>query len=67
MQGTGLGRALLANAERRAAELKLGELRLLTHELMTDNRAFYTALGWTRLDAPVDERLPRVYFRKTVG
>lgn len=66
-KGTGLGRALLAHAERRAAELKLSELRLLTHELMTDNRAFYTALGWTHLDPPVDEHQPRVYFRKAVG
>jgi len=66
-QGTGLGRALLAHAESRAVELDLGELRLLTHELMTENRAVYAALGWEHLDPPADEKLRRVYFRKAVG
>ena len=63
-QGSGRGRALLAHAEARAAALGLPELRLLTHELMTENRAIYEHLGWRQTEAPADERLGRVYFRK---
>lgn len=63
-QGTGVGRALLDHAARRALALGLDELRLLTHELMTENRAFYAHLGWQPIDPPAGERLPRLYFRK---
>ncbi len=45
-QGAGVGRALLAHAERTARDLGLGELRLLTHVEMTENRALYPRLGW---------------------
>lgn len=65
-QGTGLARALLDHAARRATELGRRELRLLTHELMTENRALYAHLGWRQIDAPDDERLGRVYFSKTL-
>ncbi len=66
-QGSGIGRALLEHAERRARELGVRELRLLTHELMTENRTMYRGLGWIEIDAPAGERLGRVYFSKRVA
>ncbi|MBA2239938.1 MAG: GNAT family N-acetyltransferase [Solirubrobacterales bacterium] len=66
-QRSGLGRALLAQAEARAAALGAVELRLLTHELMTENRRIYERLGWEPIEAPPDERFSRVHFRKPVS
>src|SRR3954452_12200829 len=63
-RGEGLGRALLEFAERRAAELGLPELRLLTNELMTENRAMYEHLGWEEIEQRVEHGYSRVYFRK---
>ena len=48
VQGRGLGRALLGFAHDRAAAAGLPELRLKTHELMTENQALYASLGWNR-------------------
>jgi ribosomal protein S18 acetylase RimI-like enzyme len=45
-QGQGIGRALLAFAEQHAANLGLPELRLYTHEKMTENQALYARLGY---------------------
>jgi ribosomal protein S18 acetylase RimI-like enzyme len=66
-QGQGLGRALLELAERRAAELELNELRLLTNELMTENRAMYAHLGWEETDVRSERGYRRVYLRKRLG
>ena len=65
-QGTGIGRALLEQAERRAIALGLPELRLLTHELMTENREMYERLGWEETEHRLEGRFSRVYFRKPV-
>src|ERR1051326_1967093 len=43
-QGQGLGRQLIAFAEAEARRLGHAELRLYTHEMMTENIAFYTRL-----------------------
>jgi N-acetylglutamate synthase-like GNAT family acetyltransferase len=43
--GEGHGRALLAAAEERAAQLGVPELRLYTNEAMTENLALYPRLG----------------------
>lgn len=45
-QGTGLGRALLATAEARAADLGLGTVRLYTGGKLTQNVAWYTRNGY---------------------
>jgi ribosomal protein S18 acetylase RimI-like enzyme len=45
-QGHGLGRRLLAHAERLAAEAGLGELRLLTNGKMAKNIALYRTVGY---------------------
>ena len=47
-QGRGLGTALLGFARERALAAGLPELRLMTHELMTENQALYEHLGWER-------------------
>jgi GNAT superfamily N-acetyltransferase len=66
-QGQGIGRALMAHAEQRAAELRLGELRLYTHVKMTENRALYARLGYREDEERVEDGLPRVFMSKRVG
>ena len=63
-QGEGLGRELLRLAERRAAELGMSELRLLTHELMASNRELYGRLGWSEFEPEDREHDFLTYFRK---
>lgn len=63
-QGQGVGRALLAVAERHAAELGLGELRLYTNAAMTENLRFYPRLGYVEVARRVDDGFDRVYFAK---
>jgi ribosomal protein S18 acetylase RimI-like enzyme len=45
-QKRGLGRRLLAHAERLAVEAGLREIRLYTNKLMVENIALYTRLGY---------------------
>ena len=45
-QGTGLGRALIRQAETEARRLGLANLRLSTHVAMPDNVRLYERLGW---------------------
>ena len=52
-QGHGLGRQLLALAERKAVEAGCGELRLLTNDAFTANVALYSRAGYS-----VDRREP---------
>jgi N-acetylglutamate synthase-like GNAT family acetyltransferase len=65
-QGRGLGRDLMAFAERRAAELGMAELRLYTNRLMTENLALYPALGYTETGRRVEDGFARVYFSKRI-
>ncbi len=65
-QGRGVARALLDHASVRGKARGLRELRLLTHELMSENRALYEHLGWEQVETPPDERMSRVYFRKRI-
>jgi N-acetylglutamate synthase-like GNAT family acetyltransferase len=67
LQGRGLGKALLELAERRAADIGLRELRLLTNELMTENRAIYSHLGWEETEVRAEHGYRRVYFRKRLS
>ena len=46
-QGRGLGRALMAHAERYAASLGLDAVRLLTNKAMDANARLYLGLGYT--------------------
>lgn len=45
-QGIGLGRELLAHAERLAASLRLGRTKLYTNKLMAKNVTLYRELGY---------------------
>ncbi len=62
--GRGVGRALLHHADAEARRRGLPELRLLTHETMTENVSLYTRTGWTDLSGPEDRALGRLQFRK---
>jgi GNAT superfamily N-acetyltransferase len=65
-QGQGLGPTLLEFAERQARDRGVGELRLYTHELMTENIALYERLGWVEYDRLVSRGFARVFMRKQV-
>ncbi|MEM9744299.1 MAG: GNAT family N-acetyltransferase [Pseudomonadota bacterium] len=54
MQGRGLGRALMARAERWALGHRLSRLTLTTFEAVPWNAPFYASLGFVRLDLAVD-------------
>ena len=66
-QGRGLGRALIAFAERYADELGLREVTLYTNERMTENLLLYPKLGYVETGRRVEEGFARVYFRKPLG
>jgi N-acetylglutamate synthase-like GNAT family acetyltransferase len=63
-QGEGLGPQLLAFAEGEARARELSELRLYTHELMTENIELYGRLGWEAYDRRQGDGFARVFFRK---
>ena len=65
-QGEGLGPSLLEFAEAQARGRQLAELRLYTHELMTENIALYERLGWTEYDRLASHGFARVFLRKPV-
>jgi GNAT superfamily N-acetyltransferase len=65
-QGAGLGPTLLEFAERQAAERDMRELRLYTHERMTENIDLYERLGWTEYDRLAEHGFARVFMRKQV-
>jgi ribosomal protein S18 acetylase RimI-like enzyme len=65
-QGTGLGRALIAFAEAEARRRGYTELRLYTHEKMTENIALYRRTGWTETGRGEEKGFARVFFRKAV-
>ncbi len=66
-QGEGIGRALLDFAADRARGLGLPELRLYTHEAMTENLALYERLGWQEYERRQENGFARVFMRKTLS
>ena len=66
-QGEGIGRALLAFAEQRAAELGVSEMRLYTHVLMTENQALYARLGYREVERRTVEGRTGVFMSKRLG
>jgi ribosomal protein S18 acetylase RimI-like enzyme len=64
-QGTGVGRALMAHAERYAREIGRPELRLYTNAAMTENLALYSRLGYREVGRRSEHCFERVYFAKT--
>jgi len=63
-QRRALGRKLLAFAESFAIERGYGELRLYTHELMTENQSLYARLGYEETERRMDAGYRRVFMRK---
>ncbi|HEU4349554.1 MAG TPA: GNAT family N-acetyltransferase [Actinoplanes sp.] len=63
-QGRGLGRALLAFAEREAGHAGFGSIYLYTHEKMTENLALYGRLGYVQYDRRPMTGFSLVFLRK---
>ena len=66
-QGQGLGRQLIRFAEAEARRLGFTELRLYTHETMTENIALYTRLGFVETGRGHDAGYDRVFMTKRLG
>jgi ribosomal protein S18 acetylase RimI-like enzyme len=65
-QGQGLGHALIAFAEAEAARLGYAEIRLYTHEKMTENLALYRRIGFVETGRRREAGYDRVFMRKLV-
>jgi GNAT superfamily N-acetyltransferase len=66
-QGRGVGRALLELADDEALSQGYGELRLYTHETMTENIALYTRSGWVETHQGHQDGYARVFMRKRLS
>ncbi len=65
-KGTGVGRQLLELAEAQARRAGHDSICLATHELMVENRALYTRIGYIEYEQRVVKGYPRVFFRKAL-
>jgi ribosomal protein S18 acetylase RimI-like enzyme len=65
-QGKGLGRQLMEFAELQATRLKLARLSLYTNEVMTENQAIYTHLGYREVDRRTEDGYRRLYMEKVL-
>jgi len=66
-QHQGFGRQLMAFAEDQARRLGLPEVRLYTHERMTENITLYRRLGYQEVDRRMDDGFSRVFMRKLLS
>jgi ribosomal protein S18 acetylase RimI-like enzyme len=66
VRGQGVGRLLLDLAEAEARRQGYVSLYLATHELMTENQALYSRIGYVEYDRRVVNGYPRVFFRKAL-
>lgn len=65
-QGQGVGRALIEFAAAEARRRGYREMRLYTHQTMTENIALYGRTGWVETGRGEQRGLARVFFRKEV-
>jgi len=65
-QGTGLGRQLMDFAEDEARRLGLDRLWLYTNEVMTENIAIYTHLGYHEVKRQIEDGYRRVFMEKVL-
>ena len=63
-QGRGIGRQLIAFAEREARRLGYPELRLYTHATMAENIVLYRRLGFVETGRGLDVGYDRVFMTK---
>jgi glutathione S-transferase len=66
-QGTGVGRALLREAEAAARRAGFDALYLFTHETMTENVALYERIGYVEFDRRPPQERSLVYLRKQLA
>jgi GNAT superfamily N-acetyltransferase len=66
-QGQGLGRRLVGFAESEAHRLGYAELRLYTHEMMTENIRLYTRLGFAETGRGHEAGYDRVFMAKRLA
>jgi ribosomal protein S18 acetylase RimI-like enzyme len=65
-QGQGVGRALIDFAAAEARRRGYREMRLYTHQTMTENIALYARTGWLETGRGEQGGFARVFFRKEV-
>jgi ribosomal protein S18 acetylase RimI-like enzyme len=65
-QGQGLGRVLMSFVEQQTRIKQLEEIRLYTHELMTESLHFYYYLGYEEEERRTEDGYRRVYLRKVL-
>jgi RimJ/RimL family protein N-acetyltransferase/ribosomal protein S18 acetylase RimI-like enzyme len=63
-QGQGIGRTLLDHAEDRARDRDLPQIRLYTHETMTENLAIYRSRGYHETARRIEDGYRRVHLTK---
>jgi len=63
-QGRGIGKALIAFAEKEAARRGHGEIRLYTHQTMTENVRMYAKLGYEETGRGEQAGYDRVFMCK---
>jgi len=66
-QGSGLGRRLLTFAEAEAARRGYREIRLYTHQTMTENQRLYAAIGYEEIARGTEAGYERVFMRKRLA
>ncbi len=65
-QGKGIGKYLLDLAESEARKLGLEKITLYTHQLMRENLAIYSALGYVETERKTVQGYDRIYMEKRV-
>jgi ribosomal protein S18 acetylase RimI-like enzyme len=63
-QGHGLGRRLLEFAEAETLRQGYREIRLYTHQTMTENQRLYAAIGYEETGRSTEAGYERVFMRK---
>ena len=66
-RGQGVAAALMEQAEKIAAELKISLLRLDTNSALPEASAFYRKHGWHEIERFNDDPYPDQFFEKQVG
>jgi ribosomal protein S18 acetylase RimI-like enzyme len=66
-QGSGLGRRLLAFAEAEAMRRGYREIRLYTHQTMTENQRLYAAIGYQETGRGTADGYERVFMCKRIA
>jgi ribosomal protein S18 acetylase RimI-like enzyme len=66
-QGLGLGLRLLAFAEAEAVRRGYREIRLYTHQTMTENQRLYAAIGYQETGRGTEAGYERVFMRKRLA